>query len=386
MRAKEFLNLNKDKFQFYNILNKLLQDLYPLRTKESDTRIYIENHLFADGKRRQADILHNEVYKESSDEISCKDALAVRLELLPVLNVDESFIISYNIIIKKHLKYFNGISSPNFQLKSVDNETLDDIRKMCHNYMEDYPRKYLSEYLKEDENLNFISGKKCRSNHVWWKMLFDKAYECFDELRVKASNPFYVLDEVQKMCTEDNKMNRTIMELMAIWFDRYDFDLDKDQIKMYRILSESLKMRIENKDEIYIEDDDIAVKVASESEIERLIKENEKLTKRNEKLTQENMLLREKIGEQYNTLNCSQQTMAFYYLFDNIGINTKNTKKSVIARFIHSITGRNETNIRKRLEFKYDDVNVNHNLRIVAEVFKDISPKISDQILKDIKG
>ena len=102
-----------------------------------------------------------------------------------------------------------------------------------------------------------------------------------------------------------------------------------------------------------------------------------------DKLKSENDRLKEKDA---NVMPCSQQVMAFIYLLNLIGINTENTKKSIIARFVHRITGRSEDNIRKRLEFDYDDVNVKQNLRIVAEAFSEILPSTTEQILKDIDG
>ena len=82
----------------------------------------------------------------------------------------------------------------------------------------------------------------------------------------------------------------------------------------------------------------------------------------------------------------SQQVMAFVYILNSFGINTKNTKKSTIARFINRIIGRSEDNIRKRLDINYDDVNVKQNLRTVAETFQELLPGTSDQILRDIEG
>ena len=115
------------------------------------------------------------------------------------------------------------------------------------------------------------------------------------------------------------------------------------------------------------------------NEIDRLKSETDRLKRENE-------LLKQQLEKDANVMTCSQQTMAFSYLLNHLGINTENTQKSIIARFMHPIIGRNEANIRKRLEFDYDDVNVKQNLRIVAEVFSEILPGTAEQILKDIEG
>ena len=53
---------------------------------------------------------------------------------------------------------------------------------------------------------------------------------------------------------------------------------------------------------------------------------------------------------------------------------------------LHRFNSNTVTNIRKRLEFNYDDLNVKQNLRIVANTFTEILPSTAEQILKDIEG
>ena len=139
-------------------------------------------------------------------------------------------------------------------------------------------------------------------------------------------------------------------------------------MKRYRILSESLKSIYYKKHQVV----NLVAENSYEQEITSLKRENEQL--------------RSKLEKDPNVMTCSQQVMAFIYMLNYFGINTENTKKSILTRFINRIIGRSEDNIRKRLDINYDDINVKQNLRTVAETFQELLPGTSDQILRDIEG
>lgn len=234
-------------------------------------------------------------------------------------------------------------------------------------------------------NRKYALSKTCFLNETtqWWNKIFNRAYKQFDDIRVQLVNGFDTLNIVENVYSGDEKMDNEVLELLSYMFKNYSYDLSEEQEIKYRILSKTLKaIYIEKRKEINLISeprDSIEKKSDSDNTIESY--KNEIL-----KLKQENKELKQQQEKDPNVMTCSQQTMAFLYLLNHVGINTDNTKKSTIARFMQPIIGRNEANIRKRLEFNYDDLNVKQNLRIVANTFTEILPSTAEQILKDIEG
>lgn len=83
-------------------------------------------------------------------------------------------------------------------------------------------------------------------------------------------------------------------------------------------------------------------------------------------------------------MNTSQIAICFYYFFNKLGITFSNSDKSSWIRLIHSITGKNEKNIRQRLNFDFDDHKTRKDIRIAAEHLTELFPSIVTQMEKDI--
>lgn len=83
-------------------------------------------------------------------------------------------------------------------------------------------------------------------------------------------------------------------------------------------------------------------------------------------------------------MNTSQIAICFYYFFNKLGITFSNSDKSSWIRLIHSITGKNEKNIRQRLNFDFDSNKTRKDIRIAAEHLTELFPSIVTQMEKDI--
>ena len=378
MRAKEYLEINKSKILYYDIVKSAIDALSLLRNSKRKTREYFNRYLFADA--RQMSQKEDFVLREG--EVDFEDVKHVRFEIMNAVFNDESFIFAYNIIVMQKNDYHKLLQLNCCKIKEINSETISNIERICSMYKEDYPKQHLCDYLIDEENEEYARSKHCLQNGSieWWNDVFNKAYEQFDIIRIKLMNGFDEQSFVESICTGDKKMNHEVIELVSYMLKNYSYDLDEIQIRRYRLLSESLKITYSLKQS---ESNMLAEPMTArennkerneESEIDKLKIEIDRLKSENERL------------KDANVMTCSQQVMAFIYLLNLIGINTENTKKSIIARFVHRITGRSEDNIRKRLEFDYDDVNVKQNLRIVAEAFSEILPSTTEQILKDIDG
>lgn len=383
MRAKEYLEINKDQIFHYDIVKCAIDALCPLRNNKIKTEEYFNRYLFADARY----LSNKKDFVLREGEIDVNYAPLVRINIIGAIYNDETFIFAYNIIVMQKNKYHKLIHLNCFKIKEINCKTMSDIERICILYKEDYPKQHLCEYLIDEENEEYARSKHCLQNGSieWWNDVFNKAYEQFDIIRIKLMNGFDERTFVKSICTNDKKMNHEVIELVSHLFKNYSYDLDEVQERKYRILSDSLKItyNLMNNDANLLSEPEVTMENNYEknekNEIDRLKSETDRLKRENE-------LLKQQLEKDANVMTCSQQTMAFSYLLNHLGINTENTQKSIIARFMHPIIGRNEANIRKRLEFDYDDVNVKQNLRIVAEVFSEILPGTAEQILKDIEG
>ena len=251
-------------------------------------------------------------------------------------------------------------------------------------------------YLLDDDNSVYYYKAQAELNkrEKWWLDVFNEAYSIFDKMRLLLHKPFEAKQLITQYKNEDKDFENTLVDVVLYLVSMYKYDLTLKQEKAIDLLSKIIYQYFSRiKRTSYVDKINDLENVLKEKEEEylRIIKikeedsesEIDKLNNEIDKLKSENDRLKEKDA---NVMPCSQQAMAFIYLLNLIGINTENTKKSIIARFVHRIIGRSEDNIRKRLEFDYDDVNVKQNLRIVADAFSEILPSTTEQILKDINA
>jgi exonuclease VII large subunit len=116
--------------------------------------------------------------------------------------------------------------------------------------------------------------------------------------------------------------------------------------------------------------------------------EKQKIKQLKNKLRIETQALKEtitKLTEETNTrgMTMPQQVLAFYYLFNELGISFNNSDKTQWARFINTFTGKNFQNIRTELNIDFESKKTQKNLRVVSDLFAELFPRIQQKVIND---
>ena len=156
---------------------------------------------------------------------------------------------------------------------------------------------------------------------------------------------------------------------------------EKDGVKGYKIKSkldeiECLKSIAQQKDEeIKKLNDRMAEK---EKEIDQLKEEYQ-----NKMNLLENRVKELSTGIFNKGMTMPQQLLAFYYLFNELGISFNNSDKTQWARFINTFTGKNYQNIRAELNIDFESKRTRKNLRVVSDLFAELFPHIQQKVIND---
>ncbi len=506
MRAKEYLEINKKKIYHYELVKKAVYDLYPLRNNKRQTEAYFNRYLFADARYRSHAQHHAgkpppTIFDERENEIDRTIAHKVRMEILNVISRDNTFIFAYNIIALGVNKYDDNHPIMTINLKEENLNTVSYIEDVCRKYKEDYPKTNLADYLLDDDNRAIFNNKRCelQKDEEWWICVFNKAYEIFDLIRVKVSEPFKAQYIVKNIYFNDKVMESTIVGIVKSLIDNYSYDLTDTQKKKLEMLSDNIdgygkeyflkiddiylgNIRNFNLDEInwlkatqifnyevifmwathkafnlqqrlhiieliekrylserekypdvfiynmnqffvslreqvnmnclndphsqtYSEiqperveelestidrkDEEISTLKNSIEQLNQLFNgEKQKIKQLKNKLRSETQALKatiSKLTEEVNIrgMNMPQQVLAFYYLFNELGISFNNSDKTQWARFINTFTGKNFQNIRTELNIDFESRKTQKNLRIVADLFAELFPRIQQKVIND---
>ncbi|HHV85170.1 MAG TPA: hypothetical protein GXX42_05045 [Petrimonas sp.] len=492
MRAKEYLEINKKKIYHYDLVKKAVYDLYPLRNNKRQTEAYFNRYLFADARYRShaqyyADNAPSAIFNESENEIDKTIAHKVRMEILNVISGDDTFVFAYNIIALGANKYDDNHPIMTVNLKEENLNTVSYIEDVCKKYKEDYPKASLADYLLDDDNRAIFYNKRCDllKDEEWWLCAFNKAYEIFDRLRVKISDPFKAQYIVKNIYFNDKVLESTIVGIIKSLIDNYTYDLTDAQKKKFAMLSDningygndrfkkidetylaniydinldetnwlkstqmfnydiifmwatheafSLEQRlhiielIENRylierekhPDIFIYDlsqffvslrEHVCTNCVGESGEGRYSQtRSERVEELKEQILQLNQIINEKSEEieklkaghtlemqalkdritllttdaKTKGMTMPQQVLAFYYLFNEMGINFNNSDKTQWARFINTFTGKNFQNIRTELNIDFECKKTQKNLRVVSDLFAELFPRIQQKVIND---
>lgn len=492
MRAKEYLEINKKKIYHYDLVKKAVYDLYPLRNNKRQTEAYFNRYLFADARYRSdaqyyASKPPSTIFNESENEIDKTIAHKVRMEILNVISEDDTFIFAYNIIALGANKYDDNHPIMTVNLKEENLNTVSYIEDVCKKYKEDYPKASLADYLLDDDNRAIFYNKRCDllKDEEWWLCAFNKAYEIFDRLRVKISDPFKAQYIVKNIYFNDKVLESTIVGIIKSLIDNYTYDLTDAQKKKFEMLSDNINGygndRFKKIDETYLANiydinldetnwlkstqmfnydiifmwatheafspeqrlhiieliekrylverekhpdifiydlsqffvslrEHVCTNCVGESgegrysqtrserveelkeqiqQLNQIINEkSEEIEKLKAGYTLEMQALKEtitKLTEETNTrgMTMPQQVLAFYYLFNELGISFNNSDKTQWARFINTFTGKNFQNIRTELNINFESKKTQKNLRIVADLFAELFPRIQQKVIND---
>ena len=218
MRAKEYLEINKKKIYHYDLVKKAVYDLYPLRNNKIQTEVYFNRYLFADARYRSheqfyADKPPSTIFNEREYEVERSIAHKIRMEILNVISEDDTFIFAYNIIALGANKYGDYHRIMTCNLKEENLNTIPGIEQVCKEYKEDYPKTSLADYLLDDDNREVFNSKRCdlQKDEDWWLCAFNKAYEIFDLIRVKAADPFKAQYIVKNIFFNDKVIESTFI-------------------------------------------------------------------------------------------------------------------------------------------------------------------------------
>ena len=384
MRAKEYLEINKERILYFDIVKSAIDALGRLRNNKIETEEYFNRYLFADARYAA----QKEEFEVREGEVNKNYAYDVRMYIMNAVSSDESFIFTYNIILMQKNKYFY-IASLNFcKLKEINCNTVSEIERVCSLYKEDYPNNNLMCFLHDDDNSLYYEEKQLVLNKDvdWWLSAFNEAYAIFDNMRLLLYEPFDAKRLITEYKNKDKELENTIIEIVKYLVAQYDYDLSVKQKKEIKLLSKLIDAHFSHIKKLsYVDKITELENVLKEKEEEyqRIIKTKDEVIEAN---YQKIECLSKDIESKNKGLTIPQQNLFYYYMFNELGVNFSNSKKKDWAKIISALNGKNEEYVRKALSINFDDDPTINDMRIVATTIDDLFPRIKEKILNDIEA
>lgn len=428
MRAKEYLEINKSKIQYYDIVKSAIADLSLLRINKRKTSEYFNQYLFADARH----LAQKEAYVPREGEIDKSYVNYVRINILNAVCHDESFIFAFNILVMQSNKYHEFVPLGIGKIKEINCRTISNIEKICSQYKEDYPKDNLIGFLHDTVNVMYYEFNQhdLNKDEEWWLYAFNQAYAIFDEMRSQRHEPFKAIELVKQYKNDDEELEFTVKNIVSRIVCEYKFDLDKKQLREMEVLTNTVnryvrkikkplrigenhekrkeinefgdayikavekhKNKVESQNNIIESQLNTIESLKQQVELQKLknVSQNQLIASQKHQIESQNHQIESqnqkaakyKKEEISKGLTISQQNIFYYYIFNELGVNFTNSKKTDWAKLISTISGKNENNIRKALSIKFDDSATKKDMRIVAKVVNDLIPKISQNILSD---
>ena len=384
MRAKEYLEINKERILYFDIVKSAIDALGRLRNNKIETEEYFNRYLFADARYAA----QKEEFEVREGEVNKNYAYDVRMYIMNAVSSDESFIFTYNIILMQKNKYFY-IASLNFcKLKEINCNTVSEIERVRSLYKEDYPNNNLMCFLHDDDNSLYYEEKQLVLNKDvdWWLSAFNEAYAIFDNMRLLLHEPFDAKRLITEYKNKDKELENTIIEIVKYLVAQYDYDLSVKQKKEIKLLSKLIDAHFSHIKKLsYVDKITELENVLKEKEEEyqRIIKTKDEVIEAN---YQKIECLSKDIESKNKGLTIPQQNLFYYYMFNELGVNFSNSKKKDWAKIISALNGKNEEYVRKALSINFDDDPTINDMRIVATTIDDLFPRIKEKILNDIEA
>jgi uncharacterized protein involved in tolerance to divalent cations len=384
MRAKEYLEINKERILYFDIVKSAIDALGRLRNNKIETEEYFNRYLFADARYAA----QKEEFEVREGEVNKNYAYDVRMYIMNAVSSDESFIFTYNIILMQKNKYFY-IASLNFcKLKEINCNTVSEIERVRSLYKEDYPNNNLMCFLHDDDNSLYYEEKQLVLNKDvdWWLSAFNEAYAIFDNMRLLLYEPFDAKRLITEYKNKDKELENTIIEIVKYLVAQYDYDLSVKQKKEIKLLSKLIDAHFSHIKKLsYVDKITELENVLKEKEEEyqRIIKTKDEVIEAN---YQKIECLSKDIESKNKGLTIPQQNLFYYYMFNELGVNFSNSKKKDWAKIISALNGKNEEYVRKALSINFDDDPTINDMRIVATTIDDLFPRIKEKILNDIEA
>jgi len=258
MRAKEYLEVNKQKICHYDLVKKVIYDLCPLRNNKQKTEEYCNRTLFPD---LQDHLTSNSTGSPPATEMKPEGAIdssianQIRYSILKVINRDNTFLFAHNFIVSKAKIFDNLLTLIDYKLRDENGTSVQQIEQECQQYRDDYPKSNLSDFLLDKYNLEVYNELKniLLFDEDWWLFAFNKAYELFDRVRILYNDPFKAQYLIKNIYFNDKELERAIVDIVQTLIINYTYDLSDIQTKKLTLLSDKIN---EYDDERYIRIDD----------------------------------------------------------------------------------------------------------------------------------
>lgn len=377
MRAKEYLEFRKQDFFYFELVEKIIRDLYPLRCDRAKTEEYFNRYLFADAKYKAN--RHNEVQE---GEVEPTIAVEVRNEVRHAIRGDRSFVIAHNIIAEGRNKFYRSELMSLGDTLDEDIKTESRVKEMRVQYREDYPKSKLSDYLLDPHIREFYKERngELQKKKEWWLAACNKAYELFDEIRVQFNDPFQGKEMVENYNPGDTDLKYTVVGLTCCLLEHYKIESPDEHQEKMNILKGLVQEYYANGCRLYSPGEEIE---KLKADLAREKQERAALAEAKNNL--ENQLAEAIRMAGKGGMTVAETALTFYYLFDEMGVDFSNSDKTKWARFIHAITGKSEQRIRNSLYFDFDQKSTRKNLRSIAGIFSELFPAIKQKILNDMQ-
>jgi len=250
MRAKDFIEINS-KHQFYNELQRAVNELSKFRIDKNATENYVELYFYQDRKYKRyredlkdwklnnLDDSQKPIYEEITNAIPYQDAFNFRNHLFKAIETDKSFgYLFYLLASEKNRTEPHLLNNP---IDCIPDKNI--IEENIKNYQDDYPKHNLEAYLTYcDFNYSFYkANKKLLHTQDFWLSIFTDAYSLFDNLRTKMVTPFLAYD-LFKEYSETNKSKKILITtLVTQLLEQYNFDLSVEQVRGKKILVDEIQ-------------------------------------------------------------------------------------------------------------------------------------------------
>ena len=223
MRAKEYIEQNKETLEFANQLSGIISYFAEIRTDYAKTSKAFKSYL-STVEKTQSFLKKrncNTIVKESYWELMQK-------ELKHAIKNDVSYSYLYMCVSTSEDALANHTES------SV-------IKQVIQSYFEDYPKNYIDDYLVLDTNRNYLEGISddlTSSEEVLY--IFKTAYEIFDRIRVLMYKPIQASFYFKEYQYQSERLRFYILPLVASYLNMYNYDLTEEQTKNKQTISEKL--------------------------------------------------------------------------------------------------------------------------------------------------
>ena len=383
-RAKEYLEAKKDEMPFFDIVERCIMDLYPLRHDKCKTQEYFNRYLFADArnlsdKKKLNGDLSAEGFILNEDEVNVNDAGYVRHQILNAILDDKTFIYAYTIITEGNCMYNDCLKISFATPWEINKNTKFEIKKLIAKLKEDYPKTHLTDFLVDDANASFYYEKKAQvnKNEEWWINAFNKAYELFDVMRVKVNNPFETMklfNQLEDCDITFNSFKYVVGEIISYLLNNYDYGTDEeDIIKLSEIENFKKKMNIFK----VMIDEDLSV-ISQGAMLEEPLDLINREYSTNEIIEFDAELDSDNVG-----FSASEYAIFFNYFLVYVGKTYKDLPKTKYAKVISKITGKSMSNIKKHLAVDCSNPLTISKMIRIENLIKEGMPFISNVMKTD---